>query len=408
VFVVTVPGADKCAFKLFSEPSRQRARKLRFMLDHPPAFVTKGGDHVAWPLDIGTNEAGEVAGYLMPFARGTSLAEYYGHESLALRVRLALNAARVLEPIHWCGYMVGDMHDDNTLGKSDGTVTFVDCESFVFGEYRGSLGRLDFLPPELASVPDFDQVPRSLRHDYWSFATMVFLLLMQCHPFRACYTGSDGATLGLTEKIIAGHWPYARNAKLYVPPPDSPAFTALPAEIQFLFRRAFELGHGNDSLRPDASEWKRALEKFDRQLSSHVSKAPRTAPVPAKQAVTSPEQYTAPARRADPVARIAPLVPRQASPDGGIFGKCRAALTALGRRWWWFSTTLVAQLRSRKAVHSFWVKVATRRVSWELLGGVLIVALLLLCWWMKSAPNRGTPRTRTDGKSPPAFFQESR
>ncbi len=387
VFVVTVPGVGKCAFKLFSEPARQRARKLRVMIEHPPAFVTAGGHHVAWPVDIGTNEAGEMAGYLMPFARGTSLADYYGHASLALRVRLALNAARVLEPIHRCGYKVGDFHDDNTLGNADGTVTFVDCESFVFGEFRWSLGREDFLPPELATISDLNQAPRTFSHDYWSFATMVFLLVMQCHPFQALYTGKDGQPLGLTEKIAAGCWPYARTAKLYVPPPDAPPFTALPPGIQSLFRRAFELGHGSPSLRPDASEWKRALEEFDRQLTNEVAPTRRRQPPPALQAATAPARASTDVVPADPdpssALRAAPMWVRPKS----LLERSRTWLTALCR-WCSLQARVVWNAGAMRLGRLPWARVGWRQwLSWECIGAAgLIVMLLLLWWWSRPSP----------------------
>src|SRR5262249_53883178 len=129
VFVVFVSGLGKCVCKLFKEADQQRRKKLRFLLEHPPACVRSGETHLAWPLDVVLNGAGEVVGYVMPYARGTSLAEFYGHGSLQLRVRLALNLTRVLEMLHACGYIVGDLHEDNILARPDGTITIVDCDS---------------------------------------------------------------------------------------------------------------------------------------------------------------------------------------------------------------------------------------------------------------------------------------
>ena len=408
VFEVTVPGRGRCAFKMFKEPGEPTSRKLRFMLEHPPALVSAGANHLAWPVDIAVNEAGEVLGYLMPFVPGTSLAEYYGQASLVLRLRLALNIARVIESLHESGYIVGDMHDDNILANDDGTVTIVDCDSFQIGDFPCLFGRPDFLAPELLAVSDLSLVRRTFDHDCWSLATIVFLLLMQCHPFRAIYTGTDGATLGLMDKVAGGHWPYSRNARLYVPPPDSPPFDALPQDIQSHFRRAFELGHGNSSQRPIASVWKWTLMQFDHQLMQEVSLAQRTTSSPRQQAATTPAQATSQTRVAVPVTSNFTVVPRWTARVEAVFGRVCSVLVAL-KRHWSLETTKKWYWSAIKAGRSLWAKIDWRRwLCWELIGVVLVVVFLLLWWWIKPVADRETPTGKPEGKSPPAFFQESR
>jgi DNA-binding helix-hairpin-helix protein with protein kinase domain len=408
VFVVSVRGWGKCVFKLFKEPSLQRSQKLRFLLEHPPAFVRAGGGHLAWPIDLALNAAGEVVGYVMPFAPGTSLAEFYGHRSLRLRLRIALNTTRVVEALHASGYIVGDMHDDNILARPDGTVTFVDCDSFPVGEFPFSLGRPDFLAPELLAAADLSRVRRTLAHDGWSLATVVFLLVMQCHPFRAVYAGTDGVTLGLAEKVVGGHWPYARKAGPYAPPPDSPPFHALPRDIQALFRRAFELGHADPSQRPAASAWKSALLAFDRQLTNETSAAGRDASPPAVQPATAPAHAGPTVARAVPATSGAPTAARQPACRQGVARRARSMLTALTG---WCSARATAIWHTSAPNVGRWLRaqVGWRPwLSWERIGLGLIVAFLLLWWWSRPAAERETPRAKPEGKSPPAFFQESR
>jgi DNA-binding helix-hairpin-helix protein with protein kinase domain len=405
VFVVFVRGWGKCAFKWFREPNRHLSEKLYFLLEHPPACVRGGESHLAWPLDVALNEAMVVVGYIMPFASGTSLEEFYGHRSLHLRLRLALNTVRVIESIHESGYIIGDLRSENIIGRSDGTITIVDCDSFQVGEFPCWLGEPEFLAPELLAVEDLSRVRRVLAHDRWSLATIVFLLVMQCHPFRAIYTGTDGATLGLTEKVLSGQWPYARNAGYYVPPPDSPPFDALPCDMQSMFRRAFELGHASPSQRPSASDWKGALLAFDRQLTNQVAPTRRTPPRPL-QTATAPARASTDVVRAGPVPRSAPGAAPHWARIQDLFERVRTRLTAL---WLWCAVQASAvwkesALRLRRLP---WARVGWRRwLSWEWIAVGLIVALLLLWWWIRPGAERDPSRAKPDGKTPPAFFQQ--
>src|SRR5262249_25261970 len=286
------------------------------------------------------------------------------------------------ESVHASGYIVGDLRGENILGRTDGTITIVDCDSFQVGEFLCCLGQPEFLAPELLAVADLSRVRRTLVHDRWSLATIIFLLIMQGHPFRAIYTGTDGATLGLTEKMLRGHWPYAENAGPYAPPPDSPPFDALPRDMQWMFRRAFELGHGSPSQRPSASDWKWVLLAFDRQLTNDAAPTRRGPPPPALQVATAPTRAGTDVVRAgagpSTAPRAAPIWVRRKS----LFERSRTSLMALYRRCY-LQAKMVWNASALRLGRLPWARVGWRQwLSWEWLGvGGLVVVLLLLWWW---------------------------
>jgi hypothetical protein len=251
-------------------------------------------------------------------------------------------------------------------------------------------------------------VRRTIVHDRWSLATIVFLLVMQGHPFRAIYTGTDGTTLGLTDKVLSGHWPYAQNAGSYAPPPDSPPFDALPGDMQWMFRRAFELGHASPSQRPMASDWKRVLLAFDRQLANEVTPTRGRPLPPALQAATAPARASTDVVRAGPGPSSAPPAAPIWVRRKSLFERSRTWLTALCRRCS-LQAKVVWNASAWRLGRLPWARVGWRQwLSWEWIGVALIVASLLVWWWVRSVAEREPSRAKPDGKSPPAFFQQER
>ena len=258
--------------KVFTEPSPERAEKLKAMMDDPP--IVGGGTPgvFAWPLDRLLTASGECVGYVMPYAKDkVTLSTVYDTSTqprwadYAFLLRTAKNVAIAVSALHRNGYVVGDLKGDNILIGPDASVAVVDTDSVqvrTAGQvFRCEVGTDDFMPPEILQAGlayrDFDRHP---HHDCFGLGVVIFRLLMDGnHPFGARYIG-PGARPPLKERIIQGHWPYSKSRTGPVlPRRQAPPFESLSPDVQRLMRECFEAGHKNPAIRPTADEWVRVL-----------------------------------------------------------------------------------------------------------------------------------------------------
>jgi serine/threonine protein kinase len=282
--IYEVPHQPTLVAKVYHQPTPEHADKLAAMIAAPPTDPMAGKGHVsiAWPVDRLLEAATpRFLGYVMPRVdRVQPLIDFYNPGSRLQRcplfhygylLRTARNLAAAVRAIHERGYVIGDLNESNILVNNMALVTLVDTDSFqVPGPrqvHRCPVGKPEYTPPELqgARFADFDRGP---EHDAFALAILVFQLLMQgIHPFAGRYTGS-GDPPGLSERIAAGHWPYARGRRVpFAPNPHAPPFDTLPPRIQELMRRCFEDGHARSALRPDAAAWHQALLESEKELA---------------------------------------------------------------------------------------------------------------------------------------------
>jgi DNA-binding helix-hairpin-helix protein with protein kinase domain len=269
-----IGGEPDLVAKVFTEPSPERAEKLKAMMDDPP--LVGGGTPVsfAWPLDRLLTAGGECVGYVMPYAKDkVRLSTVYDPSTRprwadhAFLLRTAKNVAVAVSALHRHGYVVGDLKGENLLVGLDASVAVVDTDSVqvrTAGQvFRCEVGTDDFMPPEILKAGlayrDLDRHP---HHDGFGLGVLVFRLLMDGnHPFAARYIGS-GARPPLKERIIQGHWPYSKSRTGPVlPRRQAPPFARLPPHVQRLLQKCFEAGHKNPAIRPTADEWVRVLDQ---------------------------------------------------------------------------------------------------------------------------------------------------
>jgi DNA-binding helix-hairpin-helix protein with protein kinase domain len=269
-----ITGEPDLVAKVFTQPSPERAEKLKAMMNDPP--IVGGGTPVsfAWPLDRLLTAGGECVGYVMPLAKDKlRLSTVYDPSTRprwadhTFLLRTAKNVAVAVSALHRHGYVVGDLKGENLLVGPDASVAVVDTDSVqvrATGQvFRCEVGTDDFTPPEILQAGlayrDFDRHP---HHDTFGLAVLIFRLLMDGnHPFAARYIGS-GARPPLKERIIQGHWPYSSNRTgTVLPRRQAPPFASLSLHIQRLLRECFEAGHRNPAVRPTPDEWVQALDE---------------------------------------------------------------------------------------------------------------------------------------------------
>ena len=273
-----IPGEPDLVAKVFTQPSRERAEKLKAMMDDPP--IVGGGTPVffAWPLDRLLTAGGECVGYVMPYAKDkVRLSTVYDTSTRprwadhAFLLRTAKNVAVAVSALHRHGYVVGDLKGENIVVGPDASVAVVDTDSVqvrTAGQvFRCEVGTDDFMPPEILEAGlayrNFDRHP---YHDCFGLGVLVFRLLMDGnHPFAARYIGS-GARPPLKERIIQGHWPYGSNRTgAVLPRRQAPPFESLSPHVQRLLRECFDAGHKNPAIRPTADEWVRVLDQAEEE-----------------------------------------------------------------------------------------------------------------------------------------------
>ena len=233
----------------------------------------------AWPLDtLHEHHGGPLVGYLMPkVVGGSTLDQLYDpgdrfrHFPAAdwrFLTTAAINCAVVFEHVHWAGFLVGDVKQDNVLVRKDAGVVLVDCDSFQVRMPDGRVLRCgvgvdEFTPPELQgqNPRDFDRVE---NHDLFGLAVLIFrLLLVGRHPFSGAQV--KGKTLNLVEAIRQKQFVYTRRSGGSPLPPDIPTLDILPFTLAKLFEQAFA-PDSDTAGRPTAAEWRAALTEFQAKL----------------------------------------------------------------------------------------------------------------------------------------------
>jgi WD40 repeat protein len=269
--------------KIYHEPTEEKAQKLSVMLSNPPhdSMASVGHASIAWPYDL-LGDNGKVVGFLMPRVIGMkAIIDFYNPGarrkccplfSYLYLHRTARNLSSAFRALHESGYVIGDVNESNILVSETSLVTLVDTDSFQVYDpksgitYRCPVGRPEFTPPELQGEY-FRDVDRTIEHDLFGLAVMIFLLLMEgTHPYAGVYRGSGDPPL-YGERILSGHFTYSAKQKIpYRPAKLATSFDIIDPILRQLFIQCFEDGHKDASKRPSAQTWQNAIQEAERNL----------------------------------------------------------------------------------------------------------------------------------------------
>ncbi|MBR8833867.1 MAG: tetratricopeptide repeat protein [Stigonema ocellatum SAG 48.90 = DSM 106950] len=285
--IYTVPTDINLVAKIYHLPTVDQAEKLKVMLAHPPENPTANLGHIsiAWPTELlrASDGSDRIVGFLMPRIRGMrpsidfynprTRRQYCPLFNYQYLLRTARNLAAAFAALHASGYCVGDVNESNLLVSDTALVTLVDTDSFQVLHpnnniiYRCPVGKPEFTPPELQNKT-FAECDRSVAHDLFGLAVLIFQLLMEgVHPFSGIFQGS-GEPPTYEGRIAQGHFTYSQKQCVpYIPTPISPPWEILNLSLQELFVRCFEDGHNNPLLRPTAQTWLSALAEAENSLA---------------------------------------------------------------------------------------------------------------------------------------------
>ncbi len=258
-----------------SPPSRTTAEKLAAMI---AVSNSKLLSVATWPdALIFDKRTRQVAGFTMSrlvdyqdiwlLYNPNQRLKYFPRAGWTFQIRAAQNLAAAFDEVHGTGCVVGDVQLKNAVVSSQALVRLVDCDSFQIvannKPYYCEVGLLDYTPPELQGK-HLKTLLRTVNHDRFGLAVLIYqLLFVGRHPY-AGYIGSDEPTPGqLIAEFRFNQGPMAHSLGMALPK-ISPTFEDIPNSIGMLFRQAFERGSENGT-RPKPVDWISALKQLEQE-----------------------------------------------------------------------------------------------------------------------------------------------
>jgi len=327
--IYSIGGQPGLVGKIYFRHSPVRQAKLKAMIGTPPADPTGSQGHISicWPKALLFNQAGAGVGFLMhrvDVSTSVPVFRLYNPQdrqqiapgfTWGYLLRTAANIASVVEAIHACGYVVGDLNESNFLVSDCALVTLVDCDSMQVPDrggrvFRCTVGKPDFTAPELQGC-DFSQADRTPVHDNFALGVLIFQLLMEgVHPHAGVWRG-HGDPPSLEERIRSGSCPYAGSPSIS-PMPVALPFEFIPSTLKALVVRCFGYGHKNPASRPSPREWREGLTAVEKNLS--ICQANRRHVYPVHLSVCPWCERTVLLQGFDPFASVSPQKPLTATP----------------------------------------------------------------------------------------------
>lgn len=147
--------------------------------------------NLALPESVLYNGAGHVVGYTMKRCSGQPLRDYLpvgweGHDLAVIFRRLSL----LLLELHTMHIIANDLSFNNIIIGEGDEVSLVDCDSFQVFDYPGGGITEMYRHPEI-SVDQCQKTLREPRHEYFSFAVVLFQCLFYYEPLWQVQEGED-------------------------------------------------------------------------------------------------------------------------------------------------------------------------------------------------------------------------
>lgn len=281
--VFAIRNHREMAAKIYNwPPDSDKSLKLKTM-------ISKGTKQLhqlsAWPIDmLKTKQHGRIVGFIMPrindykpihlLYRPKDRLEHFINADWRFLIHVAINLSSAFANIHSHTHIIGDVNPNNILVSKDGTVKFIDCDSFQIyskGKYLTSnVGVPEYTPAELQGV-DLKGRVRTENHDNFGLAVIIFqLLFMGRHPYASGYMSPD-------QSIKEGRFVYSRY-ETNASSPSNNNFLTL-TDITELAARLFEKAFLYSPVvkginRPNGIEWRDALIRMSKHLqicNNHIN-----------------------------------------------------------------------------------------------------------------------------------------
>jgi DNA-binding helix-hairpin-helix protein with protein kinase domain len=265
--VYELSGSPAEVIKMYHAPaSPAQAAKLRAIVEMRTAELSAVS---AWPTDLAVSPAGAVIGIVMPkidskgvidrLSHPGERRQHFANADYLFITTVAGNLMTAASVLHSRGVVIGDVNESNVMVRPNGTVAFIDVDSFQITRggvvHRCTVAKDLFLPPELIGQ-SLANANRSPAQDCFGLAVLAFQLLMNGrHPFHGRIL--DGMDRSTQDLVSAGAYAYSPRSRLpMAPPPGAMAVMDLEP-LAPLFEQAFL-----SQARPTAADWAAAIGKF--------------------------------------------------------------------------------------------------------------------------------------------------
>ena len=270
-------GKSSMVVKIYhNPPSPQHVDKLKDMIGlRTPSLLSIS----AWPDNLVCDPRSKaIVGFTMPRLTGCEAIQslynpvqrlrLFPKASWKFQTRAAHNLAAAFDEVHKSGCLVGDVNQGNALVTSEATIRLIDCDSFQISRqgrmHLCEVGVTHFTPPELQGCSFRGRV-RTQNHDRFGLAVLIYQLIFAGrHPYQGIH--ADDSPFDQLIKEFRFSQGLAAQTWGMRPPPHTPIFDDIPADLSNLFRKSFERGSERDC-RPRPADWMSSLSKFESSLS---------------------------------------------------------------------------------------------------------------------------------------------
>jgi len=244
---------------------------------------------IAWPLSPLFDKNKHFIGFGMNrISANTELDDLYVYPpkqninvTIENRITCLISLCDVINELHSVGQVFGDFNPNNIKINKDWTVKFVDADSYHVKssgkEFRCVVCAPGYVAPELikackgTTYAECKSNTFTKETDNFALAIHCFRMLMNgCHPYicqrQLKRAGSAPAPKSTDKRVECGETPFFKVIPNHTTPSYAPDINSLPSYIRDLFKRAFVEGHSVPALRPNATEWKKALMKYKSEV----------------------------------------------------------------------------------------------------------------------------------------------
>ena len=292
--IYEIVGYPKKLAKLYHDPqdAQKRERKINAMVDigELPGFqVSHLSDNVAWPMAPLYNDTWDFVGFGMNRINASreldDLYDYPPNRSadvtMEQRVDTLISLCSLTNKMHSMGQVIGDFNPNNIKIKPDWSVSFVDADSCHVRNngqtYRCVVCAPGYVAPEVIKAcagTTYEDCPGTTftqESDHFALAIHIFRMLRNgAHPYicerHLTRGGSAPAPISMDKRVERGETPFYTTVPGYGTPSYAPDNDAFPDYLNELWYQAFVDGHRDPRLRPDATQWLMALQRYRSEL----------------------------------------------------------------------------------------------------------------------------------------------